>query len=530
MSPAAAGAELLDDLRTFVGRFVAAPLPEALDAIVLWAAHAHMSGFFYTSPRLALLSPEPGSGKTRVLEVLYPVVARPMFSFSASPAAIFRKLAQEDHTLLFDEVDTIFTRKGKDDGNEDLRALLNAGYRRGATIPRCVGPRHEVQEFGVFAPVALAGLGDLPDTIMTRSVIVRMRRRAPSERIEQFRMRIHEPQGAELRDRLAAWAEVVGPQVGEAWPELPAGVVDRDAEIWEPLLAVADAAGGHWPATARGACVELLKVASDREVSLGVRLLGDLRTVFGTADALATSDILEALNELDEAPWGDLYGKKLEPRTLARMLKRYGVTSTTVKIGGKALRGYRRESLWDTWERYLAPASGDAQPPQPPSTEADSRVSDATGQVAPEPYRHATEVQPPQPTRVAQVAHVAEAPREVQPQTRVLDGAPAEVAEVALMREPGRPLEDRAAHAVAELRRLDLDDLRTRYATAADRLVDRLDLPSFIRDTAKAEPVQVTATLELIAEDSLAGSGTRPWPVYLSAARDAFSRAKSGKR
>ena len=98
------------------------------------------------------------------------------------------------------------------------------------------------------------------------------------------------------------------------------------------------------------------------------------------------------------------------------------------------------------------------------------------------------------------------------------------------MRETGRPLEDRAAHTIAELRLLDLDDLRSRYAKAADHLFDRLELPSFIRDTAKAEPVQVTATLELIAEDGRTGSGTRPWPVYLSAARDAFTRAKGGKR
>ena len=204
-------------------------------------------------------------------------------------------------------------------------------------------------------PVALAGLGDLPDTVMSRSVIIRMRRRAPSERIEQFRMpEIHEPQGAVLRDRLAMWAEAVGPQVGEAWPELPPGVVDRDAEIWEPLLAVADEAGGHWPDTARRACVALLKVAHDREVSLGVRLLADLRTVFGEQDAMATVDILEHLNSLDEAPWGDLYGKRMEPRALARMLSRYGVKSTSVKDAGRVLRGYRREVLWDAWERYLA--------------------------------------------------------------------------------------------------------------------------------------------------------------------------------
>ena len=437
-APSGAGAMLLDDVRAFVARFVAFPTDAALDAVTLWAAHAHMAAHFYTSPRLALLSPEPGSGKTRVLEVLYSLVARPMFSFSASPAAIFRKLAQEDHTLLFDEVDAIFSKRGKDDGNEDLRALLNAGYRRGATIPRCVGPRHEVQEFRVFAPVALAGLGDLPDTVMSRSIIVRMRRRGPAERVEQFRMRIHEAQGFVLRDALIAWAEKVGAGVGEAFPTLPAGVVDRAAEVWEPLVAVADAAGGHWPETARAACVTLLKVANEREASLGVRLLGDLRDVFGDRDAMATVDVLEALAAIDEAPWGDLYGKQMESRTLARMLKRYGINSTTVKIAGKALRGYRREALWDAWERYLAPASAEVQPPQPDATESASRVPGASEQVALHPGNGATRPQPLQPPAVAEVAPVAQTTEQAQPNARVPDAIPSGVAEVAPQREPGR--------------------------------------------------------------------------------------------
>jgi len=98
------------------------------------------------------------------------------------------------------------------------------------------------------------------------------------------------------------------------------------------------------------------------------------------------------------------------------------------------------------------------------------------------------------------------------------------------VRETGRPLDDRADLTIADLRHLALDDLRKRYAQAADQLVGRIDLPPFILDTAKVEPVQVTATLELIAEDTVTGNRTRPWPVYLKAARDAFTRTDGGKR
>ena len=288
---AADGAALLDCARAFIGRFCVFPSDEALTAVALWAAHAHMVTHFHATPRLILSSPEAGSGKTRVLEVLDLLVPNAMFSLSASPAAVFRTLAQRQITLLFDEVDAIFSRKGKDDNHEDLRALLNAGYKRGATIPRCVGPKHEVVSFPVFAAVALAGIGDMPDTIMTRGIIIRMRRRAPGENVDPFRSREHETPGHELRDMLGAWAAGVGDAVGKSWPKLPDGIVDRPAEIWEPLIAVADAAGGHWPDTARAACVALCKSALDRRVSLGVRLLSDLRIIFAEAEALHTEFI-----------------------------------------------------------------------------------------------------------------------------------------------------------------------------------------------------------------------------------------------
>lgn len=403
------GAELLNDVSAFLARFVAFPSAAARVATALWAAHAHCVDASDNSPRLALLSPEPGSGKTRTLEVLELLTPEPMHSLSASPAAIFRTLAAEQPTLLMDEVDAIFGRRGgSDDGAEDLRALLNAGHRKGATIPRCVGPRHDVVKFPVFAAVALAGLGDLPDTLMSRSVIIRMRRRAPGERVEPFRRRLHEMDGASLSGRLADWANHVRSVVADAWPVMPAGVEDRPADVWEPLLALADAAGEHWPTTARAACVELCKVAESREASLGVRLLTDLRGVFGESDRLPTEAILDALHKLDEAPWGDLRGKPLDPRGLARRLRQYEVSSTKVKVDGKSLQGYRREELWDAWNRYLpAPIPEQAEPPEPTEPRRSQAISPVPAvDEVPEPARQAEPVIPRLTSDVPQVPEV----------------------------------------------------------------------------------------------------------------------------
>jgi len=407
------GILLLNDVDRFIRRFCALPDEHSFTAVALWTAHTHMVEHFHTTPRLMMSSPEAASGKTRVLEVLDLLVPESMMSLSASPAAIFRTLADRQITLLFDEVDAIWSKKGKDDNHEDLRALLNAGYKRGASIPRCVGPKHEVVPFKVYCAVALAGLGDLPDTIMSRAVIIRMRRRAPDEVIEPFRSRQHEPEGHHIRDRLADWSAVVGSQAGEAWPELPDGIVDRPAEVWEPLIAVADVAGGAWPAKARAACVELNKVSQDRRASLGVRLLSDLRILFGDKDAMHTETILEKLvagdGLDDDAPWAELRGKPLAVRGLASMLKPYGVHSVKVTVNGRSLQGYRREHLWDAWVRYLSPLPAQVELPELPEPIAQPCGFPAAGAV-PDGFRDILDVELPESITAPEVPKVPEVP------------------------------------------------------------------------------------------------------------------------
>jgi len=521
MTPAVDGAELLDDVQVFIGRFVAFPSPEALVAVTLWAVMTHVAGHLHTTPRLALLSPEPGSGKTRVLEVLALLVAAPMLIFNASAAAIFRTLKTSLRTLLVDEVDAIFTKRGKDgDSNEDLRALLNSGYRRGATIPRCVGPRHDVENFPVFSPVATAGLGELPDTIMSRSIIIRMRKRLRREQVEPFRSRVIEPQAEPLAARIAAWAETNGAVIGNAWPTLPPGVVDRNAELWEPLLAVADAAGGHWPATARDACLALLKVAEERDVTLGVRLLMDLRIVFGDLDAMTTSGILEDLQRLEEAPWGDLYGKPLQPRQLARMLKQYEVKSTKVKVEGRSLQGYRREDLWEAWERYAPLLPAQAEPPEPRVILRDSADSPDTSEVPHEVPSSTSPLEPPEPSVTHEVPQVPEPRGKRNLEERVAIGTIRKVPEVPDSQE-GRsdapPLSDLAAVA-ARLRDLEVGQVATEYRRALKTVTT---VPMRWMDLAPTERPQITLALRLLAAAEANGETPNP-DMYLAAARKAF--------
>jgi len=351
---------MLDDVEAFLERFVAYPSECARTAHALWIAHAHCMDAWESTPRLAFLSPEPGSGKTRALEITELLVPLPVLAVNVTPAYLFRKVGDDagPPTVLFDEIDTVFGPRARD--NEELRGLLNAGHRRGATAGRCVvrGKIIETEEIPAYAAVAMAGLGSLPDTILSRSIIVRMRRRAPHEVVEPYRRRTHGREGEALRDRLAAWSnETVLARLEHAHPDMPNGVEDRDADVWEPLIAIADEAGGAWPDRARQAAVELVAVARDRSPSLGLRLLGDLRIVF-TAEVegqLPTVRLLECLNAMEEAPWGDLRGHQLDSRGLARMLKPYDVQPVTIRTVTGTAKGYRKADLQDAWQRYLSP-------------------------------------------------------------------------------------------------------------------------------------------------------------------------------
>lgn len=184
-----------------------------------------------------------------------------------------------------------------------------------------------------------------------------MRRRAPSEIVEPYRRRVHFDAGDALRARLVDWSDSIQDQIGKPWPGMPAQVTDRDADIWEALIAVAEVAGGDWPQRARAAAVALVAESKGTTPSLGVRLLADLRKVFGDTDHLSTDAIIKALCGLDEAPWGDIRGRPIDARGIANRLGTYGIKAKTLRIGDHTLRGYSRADLWDSWQRYLVGAT-----------------------------------------------------------------------------------------------------------------------------------------------------------------------------
>lgn len=372
----------LCEVEAFIRRFVSYPSEAARIAHVLWIAHTHAMDAAESTPRIAFLSPEPGSGKSRALEITQLLVPNPVEAINVSPAYLFRKVASETGrpTILFDEIDTVFGPKAKD--NEETRGLLNAGHRKHSVAGRCVvrGKTIETEEIPAYCAVALAGLGKIPDTILSRSIVIKMRKRSRNgtEEVVPFRRRIYASEGQEIQERLALWVSSITENLTEAWPVMPSGIEDRDADVWEALLAIADQAGGDWPTRARTAARFLVSDAKDETPSLGVRLLGDLRKIFGTSDRMTTIEILRQLQIDPEAPWGNLRGQPLDAFALANILREYQIKSRSIRTSSGTLKGYLRAELLDVWQRYLPTPSNKPETSETAVTKS-MDVSDVPG-------------------------------------------------------------------------------------------------------------------------------------------------------
>ena len=262
---------------------------------------------------------------------------------------------------MMDEIDGVFGSAKAQEGNLDLRSVLNSGYRKGAVVPRCKPKTHEVEELNAFAPVALAGLRDLPDTLASRSILIRMKRRAPNEKVESFRIRYAEGEAKPIHEALTEWCAEKEGDLLTAEPRLPEGIEDRDADVWEPLIAIADAAGGEWPEAARRAAVHLTKAGAEETVTSGVELLQHIQESFEGEDRITTKTLLERLINREESPWADIRGKALNDRSLAQRLKGFDIRSKDIRIGESVRKGFESSDFADAWRRYLlsGPASRD---------------------------------------------------------------------------------------------------------------------------------------------------------------------------
>jgi hypothetical protein len=363
--PAVDLVRLLDDVAGVYRRYVVMTQEQA-DTTALHVAHTHVIRCFETTPYRHMKSAEMRSGKSTTLKLDLELVARPRASLNISDAAVYRLVdsypESDPPTFVMDEVDRVFyASRGGEQSRPELAGLINGGFQRGplghATRMVGEGSNLEAKDFRTFSPKVLAGIRDLPGTVGDRSIPIVLKRKAPGETVERFRIRRVRAETAPIRERLEAWAQSAGVEaLADAEPVMPPGLHDREEDLWEPLLAVADLAGGDWPARARAAATSISRAAvvAD-ESSTGIQLLADIRTVFAdkSVDRLATAELLEALCELEESSWATWSrGNPISKRKVGVLLNPYGVRPKTLRVGTTTPRGYERDAFEDAWARY----------------------------------------------------------------------------------------------------------------------------------------------------------------------------------
>jgi hypothetical protein len=378
-APPVNGGELLDEIRAFIGRYMVLPSDEAADVLALWTLHTWSVRAAFATPYLRIVSAAADSGKTLLMEILAVVCRNGWHAVNPSTAVLYRKIDRQAPTLLLDEMDNYPI-----DERRDALAVLNSGYKRGAKVDRCK-ENGDLETFNAFSPKAYAGLDQrsLVSTLLSRSITVRLERKAPREKVEMWIAPLTEPGAAPLRQRCAAWADQNVDALSTARPNLPDVLTNRAAEIWWALLAIADRAGRDWPDRARRAARALSAGGDEHDDEPeAMMLLADIRDAFGDERVVFTKDLLEKLNRLDERPWGARRkGEGLDARGLSRMLRPFKIRPKTIGSGAASAKGYDWDRFADTFSRHLREPS-QASDPSHASPHVKRDATDATAATA----------------------------------------------------------------------------------------------------------------------------------------------------
>ena len=345
------GAAVLDAAFALLRQYVITD-KETLRAAALWASMTWFTEYATVLPLAVITAPEKNCGKSTLLNALAKLSCRPLSASNITPAALFRAVEAWRPTLMIDEADTF----AKD--NEELRGVLNAGHTRDtATVVRVVEIGGELQPraFSVWGAKALAGIGGLPDTIMSRAVVLTMRRKQPGERADVLRHADFEAFHV-VKRQFARWADDMGETFAAARPDV-GGLSNRAADNWEPLLALADLAGGDWPKWARLSANKLTG-GEEEAPSINEELLRDIRAAFDRRKTakLWTTDLLQELCADDEAPWATFnfrQNKPISARQLSKRLSEFDIKPKDIKERFEVRKGYRLEDFTDAFARYL---------------------------------------------------------------------------------------------------------------------------------------------------------------------------------
>lgn len=330
-------------------------------AATLWLIHTHAHDAAEHSPILFITSPTMRCGKSNLLKTLGKLVPKGLSAANVTPATLFRVIERWHPTLLIDEVDTFVSDK------PELRGVLNSGHMRSqAFVLRCVGDSLIPQQFSTWAPKAFAAIGGMHPTLEDRSIPIQLRRKLKEQKVERI------PKGdgyIDLRRKCVRWALDNLEALRGAQPQVPQALNDRAQDNWEPLLAIADRAGGAWPQDAREAAVRLS--GSDGDETPAILLLQDMKRLFEREEKaggknLSSDHVVAELGGMEDRPWPEYRtGKPITARQVAELLKPFKIVPRQVRVrsrrGRDRAKGYAPEQFRTAWKHYAPSAPEESE-------------------------------------------------------------------------------------------------------------------------------------------------------------------------
>jgi len=369
--------ELLTQCHAWIRGYIILSDAQAV-ILAAWELHTYVFDAAETTPYIHITAPERACGKSRLMEASAAIAATPIRSGGMTAAALVRTIEAKKPTIFLDEMDAQLG--GDKEYAETLRGILNEGFRKGGVFYKCVGKDFELKSFNVYCPKCFAGIGQLPDTVSSRSIVIEMRRKLPGEAVEPFRQRAVKAAAAPIKAELEAWTARGAAKLLQTIEPAPiASLSDRQNDIAEPLLAIAQLAGDEWLQKLTVALQTVLKAASVEDGSNGVTLLSDIRAVFDErrSDTVPSAVLADCLCKIEGRPWAEwFHGRGLSANNLARQLRKYSVHPQTIRVGAETPKGYRRADFEDLWSRYCPlPPIQTATPQQPASLLAETAFS-----------------------------------------------------------------------------------------------------------------------------------------------------------
>lgn len=357
---------LLRRIEEFIKSYLSFEVPEVTLPIALWIIGTHCFRLFDSFAYIVITSKTKRAGKTRLSEVISFAASAPMNFSSMTPSTLFRVINPDpkkyypDHspfippTIVFDEAESLSSEAAG-----TMRSVLNAGYRKGQTVPRTVG--QEVVQFQVYCPKIFILIGDVYDTLRDRSIIVDMVR---GESPKRFLFDEVQREGAVLRHDIKEWLEHGGIlkgnqiEIQQAYREQRAQFLsDRDEEIWLPLFAICKAIAPERIRELQRIAVDLsaLKTADktayknlnlfesqSEQNEYAERAAVDLLAIINGEKAISSADAVTKLRDLDLSPWRTFRGKGIDQHNLGDLLAGIGIPSVNVRFGKSVLKGYRK--------------------------------------------------------------------------------------------------------------------------------------------------------------------------------------------